>query len=255
MDLLQAVILGIVEGVTEFLPISSTGHLIVAGVWLDTGQGPTQTAFDIIIQLAAILAVVAVCRDKFSPRHSDLWQKVILAFIPIGTVGFLAGDRIEALFSVEVVAVAFIAGGIVFLAVEYFYREGNSHITRVEDMTWRQAAWIGGTQVLALIPGTSRAGATIIGALVVGADRRTSAEFSFLLALPVMVATTGYETVKHYQAFTVDDLAALGVGFITAFAVAYLTMRLFLGFLARFTFVTFGLYRIVFGAALLIWMT
>jgi len=255
MDILQAVIFGFVEGITEFLPISSTGHMIVVGTWLGIAQDEAQTAFEIIIQLAAILAVVTTCRDKFTRTHFKLWGKVLLAFIPIGIVGFLFGSRIEALFSVPVVAIAFIAGGVVFLMVEYYSRGDSRHVTRVEDLTLTQALWIGLVQVFALIPGTSRAGATIIGALMIGVDRRTSAEFSFLLALPVMVAATGYSAIKHHQMFAEQDLVALGVGFATAFVVAWLTMRWFLRFLERFTFVAFGVYRILFGLALLIWMS
>ncbi|PTQ66254.1 undecaprenyl-diphosphate phosphatase [Celeribacter persicus] len=255
MDIVQAAVLGLVEGTTEFLPISSTGHLIVVGAWLGIAQDEAKTAFDVIVQLAAILAVVITCRDKFTRAHVDLWRKVILAFIPIGVAGVLAGGWVEGLFSVQVVAVAFIAGGVIFLLVEYFNQDDCSHVIRVEDLTRRQAAWIGVAQVFALIPGTSRAGATIIGALLVGSDRRTSAEFSFLLALPVMIATTGYEAVKHHQAFGDGDLVALGMGFITAFTVAWLTMRWLLRFVARFTFVAFGIYRILFGLALLIWFS
>ena len=251
--MIDALILGIVEGVTEFLPVSSTGHLIVVGSWLGLDQDQTQTAFDIIIQLAAILAVIANYRDKFTPRYFDLWQKIILAFLPIGAVGFLLSHQIEKLFSVTVVASTFIGGGIIFLLLEYFYNPEKSHVTKVEDVTWKQALWIGIAQVFALVPGTSRAGSTIVGALLVGLDRKASAEFSFLLALPVMCATTGYELLKHYSSFTGGNLAQLGVGFVTSFVVAYLTMRWFLHFLQRFTFVAFGIYRILFGVVLLIW--
>lgn len=255
MDIVQAVILGVVEGLTEFLPVSSTGHLIVTGAWLGIGQDQIQTAFDVIIQLAAILAVVANYRDKFTPAYFGLWQKLILAFIPIGVIGFLLAPLIEKLFSVQIVAVMFIVGGVVFLIVEYFYNPQRSHVSRVEDVTWKQAWWIGIAQVFALIPGTSRAGSTIVGAMLVGMDRKASAEFSFLLALPVMCATTGYEFLKHYDSFTHSNLVALAVGFVTVFIVAYFTMRWFIHFLARFTFVGFGIYRIIFGALLLLWFS
>ena len=253
VDLMQVLVLGLVEGFTEFLPISSAGHLIVVGAWLGLGQNETQTAFDIIIQLAAILAVVANYRDKFALAHIVLWQKIVLAFLPIGVVGFLLAHTIEKLFSVEIVATAFIVGGVVFLVVEYFYRQERSQVTRAEDVTWKQAFWIGIAQVFALIPGTSRAGSTIIGALLVGMDRKASTEFSFLLALPVMCATTGYEFLKHYRSFTETSLVTLAAGFVTVFIVAYFTMRWFLRFLDRFTFVSFGIYRILFGLVLFIW--
>lgn len=253
LDLLRAIILGFVEGVTEFLPISSTGHLIVISGWLGMDQGKTQMAFEIIIQLAAIVAVLANYSGKFAPSHIDLWQKIGLAFLPIGVVGLLFGDTIEALFVVPVVATTFIVGGVIFLVLEYFRIAERAHVTCVEDLNWKQATWIGFAQVLALVPGTSRAGSTIVGALLVGLDRKASAEFSFLLALPVMTATTGYALLKHYQDFTNEDLMALGVGFVTAFIVARLTMRWFIRFLASFTFVAFGVYRIMFGLVLLLW--
>jgi len=255
MDLLQSVILGLIEGITEFLPISSTGHMIVVSEWLGLTQTEGNKAFEVIIQLAAILAVAASYRDKFSPAYLGLWQKVILAFIPIGAVGFLFHKQIKAMFSVEIVAAMFIIGGIIFLIVEYLQRGKQQPTTRLEEVSTRQALWIGFAQIFALIPGTSRAGASIIGALLVGLDRKTSAEFSFLLALPVMLAASGFDLdlLKHYQDFGGSNFIVLAVGFVTAFIAAFATMKLFLSFLQRFTFVAFGIYRILFGA-LLLWM-
>lgn len=253
MDLLHAFILGIVEGITEFLPISSTGHLIVVSKWLGMEQTEANTAFEIIIQFAAISALFATYREKFTPAHIELWLKVGLAFIPIGAVGLLFSDQIKQLFSVPVVATMFIVGGVIFLILEYFHKEDAARTTEVEAVTWRQAAWIGVAQVAALVPGTSRAGSTIVGALLVGLDRKTSAEFSFLLALPVMAATSGYELLKHHDSFGEANLQALAVGFVTAFFVAWLAMRLFLSFLRHFTFVAFGIYRILFGLLLIGW--
>jgi len=253
MDLLQSIILGLIEGITEFLPISSTGHMIVVANWLGLSQTDDNKAFEVIIQLAAILAVTASYRDKFSPAYLGLWQKVVLAFIPIGAVGFLLHKQVKAMFSVEIVATMFIVGGIIFLIVEYLLRNKQQPTTRLEDVTTMQALWIGIAQIFALIPGTSRAGASIIGALLVGLDRKTSAEFSFLLALPVMLAASGFDLLKHYQDFSGSNLTHLAVGFVTAFIAAFATLKLFLGFLQRFTFVAFGIYRILFGA-LLFWM-
>jgi len=252
VDLLQTLILGLVEGFTEFLPISSTGHLIVVSHWLGLTQTETNKAFEVIIQLAAILAVVANYRDKFTPAHLQLWIKLAIAFVPIGVVGLLFHHQIKALFSVEVVAVMFILGGIVFLLVERLHDSSRAPVHDVEAVSYRQAVWIGIAQVFALIPGTSRAGATIIGALLVGLDRKASAEFSFLLALPVMAAASGFDLVKHYQEFSGDQAGMLLVGFVTAFVVAFLTMRLFIRFLQRFTFNAFGVYRIAFGLLLLL---
>jgi len=252
MDTLQAIILGFVEGFTEFLPISSTGHMIVVSQWLGLSQDAVNTSFEVIIQFAAILAVVAKYREKFTLRHLELWKKIILAFIPVGAVGFLFYKHIKALFAdAYVTPTMFIVGGIVFQIVERFYREEAAHVTDMEGLSYRQALWIGVAQVFSLIPGTSRAGATIVGGMLVGLNRTASAEFSFLLALPVMVAASGLELLKHYREFGESNWLHLGIGFAVAFVVAYLTMKLFISFLARFTFVGFGVYRIIFGIILL----
>lgn len=254
MDILNAVILGLVEGATEFLPISSTGHLIVVSQWLGIDQSKVHIAFEVIIQLAAILAVLATYRGKFTPRHFSLWTKVLVAFLPIAAIGFLFKDQIKALFlNPTIVPTMFIIGGIVFLVLEYFHKESHEGVGSVEDVTYKQAAWIGFAQIFALVPGTSRAGSTIVGALLVGLSRKAAAEFSFLLALPVMGAASGYEILKNYQDFSGANWAVLGIGFITAFIVAWLTMKLFIAFLEKFTFNAFGLYRIAFGV-LLFWM-
>ncbi len=253
MDIFDSIILGIIEGFTEFLPISSTGHLIVASEALGIDQTKVTTAYEVIIQFAAILAVVLTYKEKFTLEKIELWKKLILAFIPIGAVGFLFASQIKAMFDIVIVAWMFIAGGIIFLIVEKFYTEKEHFIDDVEKVSYKQALWIGIAQIFALIPGTSRAGSTIIGAMLVGLNRKASAEFSFLLALPVMCATTGYDLLKHYQDFTGANLVVLLIGFVVAFIVAYLTIKLFLAFLQRFTFVAFGVYRIIFGTILLIW--
>ncbi|WP_375724605.1 undecaprenyl-diphosphate phosphatase [Arcobacter sp. KX21116] len=255
MQIIDSVILGIIEGFTEFLPISSTGHLIVASEFLGLKQDSMNKAYEVIIQFAAILAVILNYPDKFSIKKIELWKKLILAFIPIGAIGFLFSHQVKAMFSIEIVATMFIIGGIVFLIVEKFYDEKKSHITDVEQVTYKQALYIGIAQIFALIPGTSRAGSTIIGAMLVGLNRKASAEFSFLLAFPVMCATTGYDILKHYKDFTDANLMILAIGFVVAFIVAFLTIKLFLKFLQNFTFVAFGIYRIIFGVILLLIFT
>lgn len=252
MDIFQAVIIGIIEGFTEFLPISSTGHMIVASKFMGIPQDSVMKAYEVIIQFAAILAVMLVYRDKITLKKIDLWKKLLIAFLPLAVVGFLFKDQIKALFSIEVVAWGFIVGGFVFLLVEYFYKEKTVHVKEVEQITLMQSLWIGIAQVFALIPGTSRAGATIIGGLLVGLDRKASSEFSFLLAIPVMAAVSGYDLLKHYGEFAQINWGALVVGFVVAFVVAFVTIKLFLAFLQRFTFVAFGVYRIVFGIVLLL---
>ena len=252
MTILDSIILGTVEGFTEFLPVSSTGHMIVASQFLGIGQTDVTKAYEVIIQFAAILAVVFNYKDKFSMQHIDLWKKLFVAFLPIGAIGFLFSHQIKDLFSLHVVAIMFIIGGVVFLIVEKFFIKDDAHMLQnVEDVTMKQSIIVGLAQVFALIPGTSRAGSTIIGALLVGLSRKASAEFSFLLALPVMTAVTAFDLVKHYKEFSDANLMVLGVGFVVAFIVAYITVRLFLKFLNNFTFVGFGVYRILFGVALL----
>lgn len=253
MGILESIILGVIEGFTEFLPISSTGHLIVASEFLNIDQTNVTKAYEVIIQFAAILAVILNYSDKFHPSKIELWKKLTLAFIPIGVVGFIFSSQIKAMFDIKIVAVMFIIGGIVFLIVEKFYKESETHIDDIEKVTYKQALYIGIAQIFALIPGTSRAGSSIIGAMLVGLNRKSSAEFSFLLAFPVMCATTGYDILKHYKDFTDANLAVLGVGFVVSFFVAYLTIKLFLKFLENFTFVVFGVYRIIFGTVLLFW--
>ncbi|MEE9303882.1 MAG: undecaprenyl-diphosphate phosphatase [Thiotrichaceae bacterium] len=253
MDILQAIILGIVEGFTEFLPISSTGHMIVVADWMGLDENTENKAFMVIIQLAAILAVVFNYKDKFSVSKINLWIKVLIAFLPLAIIGYLFKDVIKESFNSSVVAYMFIIGGIAFLVLEYFYKEERQQIDDVETITYAQAGWIGIAQVFALIPGTSRAGATIVGALMLGLTRKAAAEFSFLLAVPVMLATSGYDLLKHYDEFSQQGLLTLAIGFVVSFIVAYFTMKFFIKFLEKFTFVTFGIYRIIFGVLLLAW--
>ena len=254
MTIFDSIILGIIEGFTEFLPISSTGHLIVASSFLGLDQTNVTKAYEVIIQFAAILAVFFTYKEKFTLKKIDLWTKVFLAFVPIGAVGFLFSSQIKELFSINIVAIMFIVGGIVFLIVEKFFIKNEEElISDVENITLKQSLIIGFAQVFALIPGTSRAGSTIIGALLVGLNRKASAEFSFLLAFPVMAAVTGYDLVKHYKEFNDTNLMTLGIGFVVSFLVAYLTIKLFMKFLEKFTFVAFGIYRIAFGIALLLY--
>lgn len=225
--------------------------MIIASEFLGVPQDALTKAYEVIIQFAAILVVMLIYKDKMSIKKVNLWTKIFVAFLPLAVVGYIFKDQIKALFTVEIVAWMFIVGGIIFLIVEYFYKEKESHISEVEEVTFMQAIWVGIAQVFALIPGTSRAGATIIGGLLVGMDRKTSAEFSFLLAIPVMAAVSGYDLIKHYEDFANADLTAFIIGFVTAFVVAYLTIKLFLAFIQRFTFVAFGIYRILFGIILL----
>ena len=253
MTILDAIYLGIIEGLTEFIPVSSTGHLIALSKFLGIEQNSVNKAFEIIIQFAAIMALVFVYPSKFTFKHINLWMKIALAFIPIGLVGFIFSKQIKAMFSIEIVAWMFIIGGIVFLIVEKFYDESKKHISDVENVSFKQAFYIGLAQVFALIPGTSRAGASIIGAMLVGFNRKASAEFSFLLAVPVMIATTFYDVYKNYEEILQGgNFLNLAVGFIVSFFIALIVIKIFLRFLEKFTFVAFGIYRILFGILLLV---
>lgn len=251
LDIFQAIIIGIIEGFTEFLPISSTGHMIVASEFLGLPQDEAMKAYEVIIQFAAILAVVLIYREKITFKKIDIWMKIMLAFFPLAIVGYIFKDQIKALFHVETVAWMFIIGGIVFLIVEYFYKEQTMHINDVEKVNYTQAMWVGFAQLFSFIPGTSRAGATIISGMLVGLDRKASSDFSFLLAIPVMSAVAGYDLLKHYHEFVGVDWLAFAIGFATAFVVAFITVKLFLTFIQRFSFVPFGVYRIIFGVILL----
>jgi undecaprenyl-diphosphatase len=261
MDLyafLMAVVLGIVEGVTEFLPISSTGHLILVEDLLGF-EGPPGNVFEIIIQLGAILSVVWIYRVKlwrtalgmFSPGPAQrLALNVLIAFLPAAIVGFLAHDFIKSvLFSPWVVSVALIAGGIAILVIERVQK--NPTITAVEDMSMGKALAVGLFQCIAMIPGVSRAAATIMGALLVGVNRPAAAEFSFLLAIPTMFGATLYDLYKNHDTLTSDSVAVITVGFVVSFVVALVVVKWLLRYISAHTFGAFAVYRIILGVVML----
>lgn len=255
--LLKAFLLGIVEGLTEFLPISSTGHLIVVGKFLRYPQGQEVT-FEIFIQLGSILAVLwfyrrdllaLAARVPSDPAARDLFLKVGLAFLPAAVAGLLCHGFIEEhLFSVATVAATLVAGGLVILAVERGPDRGG--IDRIERISWRQALWIGLAQTLSLIPGVSRAGATIIGGMLAGLSRPVATQFSFYLAIPTLGAASLYALAKGLRSLAPDDAAPLAVGFAAAFVSALLVIRFFIGFVRSHDFRPFGYYRIALGAVL-----
>ncbi len=255
MDIFQAIIIGIIEGITEYLPISSTGHMIVAGKFLGIPQNKVIDAYEIIIQFAAILAVMLIYREKINLKHIELWKKIMVAFVPFVIAGYLVKDYVDVLFNPKTVAYMFIIGGVIFLVLEYFYRESPHQVHEAEDVSYRQALWVGIAQIFAIVPGTSRSGATIVGGLLSGLDRKASSDFSFMLAIPVMGAVGGYSLLKHYHDLVGANLTAFAVGFVVSFVVAYITVKLFLVFIQKFTFVPFGIYRILFGVILLYLMS
>ena len=254
MDILQAIILSIVEGVTELLPISSTGHMIVVSHLMNIPQNSIHVNFEIAVQLSAILAVCYQYLDKLR-RDLDLWKKVLVSFIPTGVVGLLFYKEITALFSVTTVALTFILGGIVFLVVEWFYREDKCTTRSLEDITYRQSLMVGVAQVFSLIPGTSRSGATIIGGLLSNLDRKAATEFSFLCAIPVILTATLFSMYKNLENLDTGDIYILIVGFAVTFITTLLTVRLFLKYVEKYNFVPFGIYRIVFGLILLLFFS
>ena len=257
-DLISALILGIVEGATEFLPVSSTGHLILAGHVLGF-VGERADAFEIIIQLGAILAVVwlyrhllwRVARDGVSvPESRRLIVALGVAFLPAAIVGLLTHRWITAhLFTPEVVIGAFIAGGFVILAIERW--RPAPRVESVLAIGWQTAWWIGVAQVFSLVPGTSRSGATIMGGLLVGVARPAAAEFSFLLAIPVMFAATGLDAWENRHLLSSADALIFAVGFVVAFLTALVVVRWLVRFVSLHTFQPFAWYRIAFGLVVL----
>lgn len=259
MDYIKAFILAVVEGVTEFLPVSSTGHLILVESLLAMGDDPSFTAtFIVIIQLPAILSVCVYFRKtlwpfeggSLDPATVTLWTKVVAAFLPAAVLGFLLDDFIETLFDDLVVAAALIVGGIVLIVIEQRKHQGATDT--IAALTYRQAVGIGFIQCLAMIPGTSRSGATIIGGLLLGASRPVAAEFSFFLAIPTMLGATTYKLVKSGFAFTSHQWALIAVGSVVSFLVAYAVIAMFMAYIRRHTFVAFGVYRIVLGLIVLL---
>jgi undecaprenyl-diphosphatase len=254
----KALILGIVEGLTEFLPISSTGHLILAGDLLDFSDEKAKV-FEIVIQTGAMLAIVWEYRERFlrvlaglaSDRAAQCFAlNLAVAFLPAAVLGLLFGKLIKAhLFHAVPVALAFIAGAFVILWVER--RERPVRVADVDDMTWRDALKVGVAQAFALIPGTSRAGATIIGGMLFGLSRKAATEFSFFLAVPTLVAAGAYDFWKNRELFDSGDLGMFAVGSVAAFVSAFFCVRWLLRYIASHDFTSFAWYRIVFGAVVL----
>jgi len=250
VTIFDAIVLGTVEGLTEFLPVSSTGHLIMASKLLGIAQTDTHKAFEVVIQLGSILAVLTVYLQKILKDRS-LMLKLAVAFIPTGALGFLLYKHIKSLFVPSTVAYMLILGGILFLLLEKFYKPQEHHITSTDEITIKQAIIIGFAQSLAMIPGTSRSAATIIGGMLIGLSRKTAVEFSFMLALPTMLVATAYDIYKNHSVFVVDDWNALVVGFGVSFVVALFAVKTFLKLLSRFNFTPFGIYRIAIGVLFL----
>jgi undecaprenyl-diphosphatase len=261
-DLLTIILLGIIEGLTEFLPVSSTGHLILASELLGfTGEG--SAAFKIAIQLGAILAVLVAYRHRFwtvgkGLLHADplaiaFTRNILIGFLPAMVIGAVAYKGIRALLeSPTTVAVALLVGGVAILVIERMIKVVK--FESVEAMPVRTAIAIGVMQCVAMIPGVSRSGATIMGALLMGVERKTAAEFSFFLAVPTMMGATAYSLWKDRAILTFDDINAIAIGLVVAFLVALVVVKAFVKIVGRFGFAPFAWYRIIVGAGALVWL-
>jgi len=257
--ILKTIIMGIVEGATEFLPVSSTGHLIITGDLLNFLTKEKRDVFEIVIQLGAILAVVWQYREKFTHVATNLNEtksqqfvlNLFIAFLPLAIIGLAFHSQIKALlFNPKSVAIALIVGGLIILWVEKKL-PNKAKINNVDDMSWKHALKVGFAQAIALIPGASRAGSTIIGGMLFGLSRTVATEFSFFLAVPVMFAATAYDLLKSRDLLAVDDLMLFFVGFVTAFIAALVVIKVLIRFVQNNDFTIFAWYRVVFGTLVL----
>lgn len=268
IEILKVIFLGIVEGITEWLPISSTGHMLLVDEFIKLNMSDAfKEMFFVVIQLGAILAVVLIFWKKMFPfQFSDktkpvikqkifvLWTKVVIACIPGAVVTILFDDYIEAnLHTPVVIALALIVYGIAFIVIENWNKHRTPTINKLSDITYKTALIIGLFQVLSIIPGTSRSGATIIGALLIGVSRVVAAEFTFFLAVPVMFGLSALKILKFGFAFTGVELLTLGIGMVVAFAVSIVVIKFLMSYIKKHDFKVFGWYRIALGVIVLIY--
>ncbi len=264
LDIIKSLVLGFVEGITEWLPISSTGHLILADEFIKLGASDEfKEMFDVVIQLGAILAVVVLFWNKLWPFTSKekgfikrksimVWSKVIVAVVPAAVIGLLLDDWMnEHLFNPWVVAAMLVLYGVLFIIVENINAKRKPQTISMKNMSYKTALLIGAFQVLSLVPGTSRSGATILGAMILGVSRTIAAEFSFFLAVPVMFGASLLKLVKFGFNFTGAEFVILAVGMLSAFVVSILAIKFLLGYIKKKDFKAFGYYRIVLGLIVL----
>ncbi len=265
LDIIKVIILGIVEGITEWLPGSSTGHLILVGDVLKPSMSAGfMEMFNVVIQLGAIMAVVVLYFHKlnpFSPRKSrkqkmltwQMWIKVVIASVPAGIIGILFNDILDELFYKPLpVAVMLILYGVLFIIIENRNAHRKPSISRISDLTVPMLLWIGFFQMLALIPGTSRSGATIVGALIIGVSREIAAEFTFFLAIPAMFGASLIKLIKFGFHFTGAEFGLLMLGCIVSFGLSIVAIRFLMGYIKKHDFKVFGWYRIVLGGIIVI---
>lgn len=252
MNFFEAIVLSIVEGISEFLPISSTGHLILASDVLKITQTNFVKDFEIIIQLGAILAIVFIYWNSLF-KSAILWKKVFTAFIPTGIVGFILFKFIKSflLGNLYITLISLFIGGLLLIILELIYKEKEHHVETIENISYKNAFLIGIFQSIAVIPGVSRSAATIIPALFLGTKRKAAAEFSFLLAVPTMLAATSLNLVKSNFSYSANEWLILFTGFSGAFITAFIVVKWFLKYIKTHTFIPFGVYRI--ALALIFW--
>lgn len=266
LELIKVIIMGIVEGITEWLPISSTGHMILLDQFIKLDvSSKFMEMFRVVIQLGAIMAVVVLYFNKLNPLSLNktkeekkdiitLWLKVLVASMPAAIIGLLFDDKIDEVFyNYVVVAITLIIYGILFIIVEKYNKNKSSKVTTLKDLTYKTALFIGIFQVLALIPGTSRSGATILGAILIGTSRNVAAEFTFFLAIPVMFGASLLKILKFGLFFTNSELIILLIGMLTAFLVSIFAIKFLMKYIKNHDFQVFGYYRIALGILVLIY--
>lgn len=252
MTYLHSVILGIVEGITEFLPISSTGHMIIASSVMGIEESSFTKAFEVIIQFGAILSVLVLYWKRFLPNW-NFYKKLFVAFLPTAIIGFIMKDVVENLLgSVQVVAWSLILGGIILVWSDRIFGHLTAMGRKTSDLSYLDSVKLGLFQSIAMIPGVSRSGATIMGGLTLGLNKREAAEFSFFLAVPTMAAATLYKLLKIYKTIQPDQINILLVGLVVSFIVAMIAIKGFIGIVTRYGFRGFGYYRIVLGIVILV---
>ncbi len=254
MTITQSIIIAIIEGLTEFLPVSSTGHMILASAAMNIHDDEFVKTFEIFIQLGAILAIALMYIKRFL-QGINIYLKLFTAFVPTAIIGLLAYDYIKAyLFNPLVVSVSLILGGIILIFIDKKVVNTTTKVVEVEDISYKNAFFIGLFQCLSMVPGTSRAAATIIGGVFNGLDKKQATEFSFLLAVPTMIAASGYDLLKTDLVFNNNQLSLLGIGTAVAFITAWFAVKVFLQFVSKNGFTVFGYYRIIIGILFLIFM-
>lgn len=254
MDIIQTIILAIIEGITEFLPVSSTGHMILASSIMKIHDNSFVKTFEIAIQLGAILAIVMLYYKRFL-QGINIYIKLGIAFIPAAIVGFMAYKTIKTyLFNPLVVSIALIVGGIILIIIDKHVVARKTEYAELEDISYKHAFFIGLAQCVSMIPGVSRAAATIVGGVFNGLNKKQATEFSFLLAVPTMCAATGYDLQKTDATFSSHELMLLAVGFVFAFIFAWIAVKVFLKIVENYGFKYFGYYRIIIGVVFIIYM-